>query len=306
MGHSSITYAIYNSYWRYGIDERLLQIGSINITPEQYEIYMYGFIFCPKCFTPLSRSPANKNVSKNTKSAHFKHLPSFKHIPCSYHTVQQEGLNYINDELAIEVEDDSQFKKVKEWAKLPPEDYMKEDKKITYQGINHDIYGEITEVPIPRHTGEKVKSGSNIETVQYICWNLDKLLNVGFSLPKKQARMLLKDLLYNTKLIKKNISEEPQLFYGKLKGFHKQIFRNRSKIQCSGSSFIYLFTKEDLDKRRGFNETCIGKYVMFFGTVCWDDYGKPYVMLNEWGAYAIIHQKFENVLKQVTSELILS
>ncbi|MFZ3423162.1 hypothetical protein [Vibrio harveyi] len=303
MGNYSITYAIYNPKWTYGIDERLLKIGASEVTPEEYEQYMHGSIFCPKCFTPLSRNPSKKNVSKNAKTAHFRHLPSFKHIPCAYHTTQQDGFNYVNDELTSETEEDGQFKRVKEWAKLPPEEYMKGDKKITYNGINHDPEGEITEEAIPRHNGNKVKVGSNIETVQYICWNLDSLLNVGFSLPGKQVTLPLKDLLYNTQMLRRDISEEPQLFYGKMKGFHYQTFSNRTKIQCHGSKFMYIYTKNELDERRSFGADSIGRYVMFFGSVKWDESKKTYVMLDEWGSYAVVPRKLEPYLEKVTSHV---
>ncbi|WP_297480158.1 hypothetical protein [uncultured Photobacterium sp.] len=68
MGNYSITYAIYNPRWVYGVDEKLLKIGSSEIAPEDYEQYMHGSIFCPKCFTPLSRNPSKKNISKNAKT----------------------------------------------------------------------------------------------------------------------------------------------------------------------------------------------------------------------------------------------
>ncbi|MCD9491507.1 hypothetical protein GLP30_11220 [Photobacterium phosphoreum] len=304
MGSYSITYAIYNKYWKYGIDERLLKVGGKEVPPENYELYMYGHIFCPKCSTPLSRSPAKKNLTKNTKSAHYKHLPSYKDIPCPYHTVKQDGKNFINEELASETEEDIQFKNVKEWAKQPPDKYMQSDIKVTYKGVNHDPLGEKTEIPISRYTGNKVKRGSNIETVQYICWNLDSLLNTGFTLPGKPIALPLKDLLYSTKLIKRNMGESSQLFYGKIIGFRKQTFKNRTKIQCCKGKILYLYTTDEWDERRGYGYSCIGKYVMFFGCVKWGEDRKPYVMLDAWGIYAVIPKKHKDQLKLATCELV--
>ncbi|EQB9045461.1 hypothetical protein ACYVOZ_003506, partial [Vibrio cholerae] len=301
MGNNSITYAIYNPKWKYGTDERLLKISGQQITPEDYEHHMHGFIYCPECYTPLSRNPAKKRLSKNAKTPHFRHLPTFKDVPCLYHTIQQAGLNYVNDELTSETEEDDQFRNIKEWAKLPPDQYMKASSQVVYQGVNHDPDGEKTEVPLPRHTGDKVKRGSKIETVQYICWHLDDLFNVGFTLPGKQVRLALKDLLYNVKFIKRGISEEPQLFFGKMTGFHHQIFRNRSKIQCNDKQFMYLYTYGEHDERRNYDATCIGQYIMFFGSVRWGDDGKPYVMLDDWGTYAVIPRKFEALLRLVPS-----
>lgn len=301
VGNNSITYAIYNPRWKYGTDERLLKISGEKVSPEDYEQYMQGLIYCPECYTPLSRNPSHKNLSKNAKTAHFRHLPSFKDVPCLYHTTQQAGLNYVNDELTSETEEDNQFRKVKEWAKLPPEKYMKAKSQVVYQGVNHDPEGEKTEIPLPRHTGDKIKRGANIETVQYICWHLDELINVGFTLPGKQVSLPLKDLLYNVKFIKRGISEVPQLFYGKMTGVHLQIFRNRSRIQCNGKQFMYLFTHSEHDERKRYDATRIGQYVMFFGSVKWDEHGVPYVMLDDWGTYAVIPKKFESLLRSIPS-----
>ena len=302
MGHHSITYAIYNPKFRYGIDGRLLNIGGVQVAPDDYEEYMRGYLFCPVCFTPLSRNPLHKNLSTNAKTAHFRHLPTFKDVPCVYHTIQQAGLNYVNDELTSETEEESLFKNVKEWAKQPPEKLMEgRSTPVVYDGINHDPYGNVTEVSIPRHNGDKVKVGSNIETVQYICWHLDNLLNAGFMLPGNQVRLPLKDLLYNVKFIRRDITAVPQLFFGKMSSFHHQIFRNRTKIQCNGRQCLYLFTQGEHDERKNFGATCIGKYIMFFGAIGWGDDKKPFVMLDDWGTYAVIPRKFESLLQSIPS-----
>jgi len=302
MGHFSITYAIYHEMWKYGTDERLLKIGGKNIAPKDYEPHMYGHIYCPKCFTPLSRSPADKNLTKNTRHAHYKHLPSYQHIPCLYHTISQEGYNYVNEELTSETEENPQLKKVKGWAEIPPEKGMTSVTHINYTGINHDPEGKKTEVAIPRHRGDTVKLGSNIETVQYICWHLDELINVGFSLPSKSVSLPLKDFLYNSKLIKRDIGEEAQLFYGKMIGFHKQTFKNRTKIQCYKHHILYLYTNDEWDERRKFGESEIGKFVMFFGSIQWGEDKKPYIMLEDWGTYAVIPPKHLGIIKSITSE----
>lgn len=301
MGSNSITYAIYNPLWKYGTDHRLLTIGSKNVVPEDYEPYMRGAIYCPKCFTPLSRNPAFKSLSKNAKTAHYRHLPSFKDVPCPYHTTQQRGINYVNEEITNQADDDPQFKRVKEWAKLPPEQYMSDDRRALYNGINHDPHGEISEVAIPRHHGQTLKHPSKIQTVQYICANLDGLLNSAFSLPHIKATLPLKDLLYNAKLIRHNIGDAPQLFYGKITGFHSQIFRNRTRIQTGEHRFLSLYTKDEYDRRKSIDSQCIGRYMMFFGSVQWEDNNKPFIMLDDWGTYAVIPQKYNTQLKKITS-----
>lgn len=300
---NSITYALYNREWVYGIDPRLLNVNSIQVTPEDYEPFMYGYVFCPSCFTPLSRSPKKKNISKNSIKAHYKHLPRHKDIPCPYHTISQKGLNYVNDELTVETQEDLQFKTVKAWAKLPPEDYMDPSEQNTYQGINHDLKGEKTEVPIPRHSGAHMKLGSNIGTVQYICWNLDKLFYVGFTLPNQATALPLKDLLYNSKLITNDITTKPQLFYGKMKGFRYQTFKNKIKIERHNGKALSLYTNPEWDNRRKLNATCIGKYVMFYGSVQWDENNKPYVMLVDWGTYAVIPTKHKDYIMKITGHI---
>jgi hypothetical protein len=302
-GKSSITYAIFNSQWRYGTNEILLKVGSSDVTPEDYKQFMQGSIYCPKCFTPLSRSPSKKNINKKNQKAHYKHLPSFKHIPCPYHTIKKQGLNYLNDELTSETEEDLQFKTVKSWAEVPPEKLMDSNKQITYDGVNHDPEGDISEVPLPRYMGNKVKKGSNIETVQFICWNIDKLLNVGFTFPNMSVTLPLKDLLYYTKLIKRNISNNPKLFYGKMLSFHRQALSNRTKIECNNGKSLYLYTNKEWDERKGFNETCLGKFIMFYGAVEWGEDKKPFIMLNEWGTYASISNKYRPIIGELIKKL---
>lgn len=124
---------------------------------------------------------------------------------------------------------------------------------------------------------------------------------MGFALPGKQVSLPLKDLLYNVKFIKRSISEVPQLFFGKMTGIHLQIFRNRTRIQCNGKQFMYLFTHSEHDERKSFDATCTGQYVMFFGSVKWDEYGVPFVMLDDWGTYAVIPKKFESLLRSIPS-----
>lgn len=88
-----------------------------------------------------------------------------------------------------------------------------------------------------------------------------------------------------------------------MQGFHVQTFKNRTKISCRDQKFIYLYTNHELDVRKKFDATCIGSYVMFFGSVLWDEHGKPYLMLEEWGSYAVIPKKHEVILNKITSEL---
>ncbi|WP_396267063.1 hypothetical protein [Ideonella sp.] len=80
---SRIKFAYYDRFWDSKTGNRkVLEDRAEKVPPAGYEAHMDGFLYCPGCFTPLSRTPKDKQIFSNGRLACYAHLPSNQHVLC--------------------------------------------------------------------------------------------------------------------------------------------------------------------------------------------------------------------------------
>ncbi|GAA78055.1 MULTISPECIES: hypothetical protein [unclassified Pseudoalteromonas] len=300
----SILYAFFSNCWRYGKNSKdELDKLSIEVIPEAFSEEMQNKIFCPICATPLSRTPALKNISTNNISAHFKHGSHEKYPEskvCGWRVNAPVGMKYKNEEevgKAIEAKD---LVVVSSWQSEPPSNSSDlvpngEFSKTAIENKN----GPETLIAIARHTGREYKAPSNVSTVMALCKDFPQNLKRGFYFPNSQYVMLLSDQLYSTLKVQKELPKKETLFFGKITSFNRLSHRNVLKIK-SGDYEFKIYSEPSYDERKSIDNTSIGRYILFSATLYWEaDKSVVACKVLKWGAYSLLPTKYEQFLTQL-------
>lgn len=294
-----ITYAFYMSdNWVYGeSDKGLLAQKGISITPEEYEFLMKGKIFCPVCNTPLSRSPNVGAVSTNSRTAHFKHKPSYSKIPCRLKIKKKDGLFYKNEEEALKAIEDEELVIVSNWMSEPfRSDEIQENGEFSQTAIE-SLDGPETEVAIGRHNGREFKLPSKIYTVTVVCRNFDENLHRGYCFPNTKFPMLLSEMLFDVDSIKKSTDKNGRLFFGKIVKYRELDTRNIIQIEIKDFSKFKVYTNPEYDKQKHIDNSSVGRYILFYSTLEWEQNEKvPRCFVYSWGQYSLLPTKYEKYL----------
>ncbi|MBV7300196.1 hypothetical protein [Enterovibrio paralichthyis] len=298
-----IVFGYYSVTWKYGINTlEELKGMSTEVVPEDFSMAMKGKIFCPKCASPLSRTPNITGVSANNITAHFKHKSS-KLYPnsksCIWRVKSPEGLNYVNEEEARKAIEDKNLIVVSGWREFPPSgtDDISEDDEYSKTAVE-DEKGPDTEVPISRHRGKEFNTPSNITTVMALCKDFPDNLTKGFYFPNSQYPMLLSDQLYSTNKITDVLPRKETLFFGKIREYRKLSYRHVVELE-SGGNIFKLYTNPELDKRKRLDATCVGRYLIFSTLPYFEGKNIPAAKIDLWGAYSVLPRKYDKFIRKL-------
>lgn len=296
-----IAYALYfDGKWKYGKDDpEILDFYGVRTTPEEYTPDMKGKIFCPRCRTPLSRSPQKDAITTNRRTVHYRHLPTFIKVPCLLRTPGKRGSLFKNEEevrKAIESED---LAIVSSWMDKPPEISTSIDDHGEFdQTAIEDAEGPVSEVPIGRHVGESVMVPSRISSVAALCWRFDQNLNRAYYLPGSQYPLLLTDILYDVDRITERGDEEPErLYFGKIVSYQKLTLRSAITVECEPFGCFKLYTWPALDERKHIGDNSVGRWIVFSAAIYWEGGSVPAYKVNQWGRYSLLPAKYEKYLE---------
>ena len=293
-----IAYALHmERKWVYGKDDKdVLERKGIPVTPEEFDLSMKGKIFCPICTTPLSRSPDMTSVSTNSRTAHFKHKPTYSKVPCRLKTKKKEGLSYKNEEEASKAIEDEALVIVSDWMSQPPsdDDDLDENGEFNQTAIE-DEDGPDTEVVIGRHKGREFKLPSKISSVTALCRDFDKNLHRGYHFPDSKFPMLLFDMLFDTGRITENTDKKKRLFFGKIVGYRRLSKRNIIYIENEEFGEFKIYTWPRFDERKHIDGNSEGRYILFHSSLSWEG-GIPRCFVDNWGQYSLLPQKYEKHL----------
>jgi hypothetical protein len=296
-----IIYALYSKLWKYGEgDKATLEKVSVEVTPEEFTEEMQRSIYCPLCTTPLSRTPALKNISSNNITAHFKHGSSKmyeKSKKCDWRVNAPAGMNYKNEEEVNRAVENQELIIVSSWKSEPPSKFndTEENGEFTKTAIE-DENGPETLVPIGRHNGREYKLPSNVSTVMALCKDFPKNLKRGFYFPNSQYAMLLSDQLYSTLKVNEELTKKETLFFGKVVSFSRLSYRNVLTIK-SGKYEFKVYTKPEFDERKPIDCTALGRYLLFSATLYWESQDSVVACkVLKWGAYSLLPAKYDKYL----------
>lgn len=293
-----IAYALHMiKRWVYGRDERdVLERDGIPVTPEEFSLSMKGKIFCPVCTTPLSRSPDTASVTTNSRTAHFKHKPTYSKISCRLKTKKKEGLSYKNEEEASKAVEDKALVIVSNWMNHPPseDDDIDENGEFNQTAIENED-GPETDVAIGRHNGREFKLPSKIYSVTALCRDFDKNLHRGYHFPDSTFPMLLSDILFDTDRITEDTDGKKRLFFGKVVGYRRLAKRNIIYIENEQFGEFKIYTWPKFDERKHIDMVAVGRYILFHSNLAWEG-SIPRCFLDSWGQYSLLPQKYEKHL----------
>ena len=293
-----IAYALHiKKKWVYGKDDKdVLDKKGIPVTPEEFEVSMKGQIFCPICNTPLSRSPDMASVSRNSRTAHFKHKPTYSKIPCPLKTEKKEGLSYKTEEEVSKAIEDEVLVIVSDWMSHPPSDDDNLDESGEFkQTAIEDEDGPETEVAIGRHQGREFKFPSRISSVTALCRDFNKNLHRGYHFPDSMFPMLLSDMLFDTDRITKKTDKKKRLFFGKIVSYRRLSKRNIIYIESKEFDEFKIYTWPRFDERKHIDGKSVGRYVLFHSSLAWEG-TNPRCFVDNWGQYSLLPKKYEKYL----------
>lgn len=298
-GDHRIPYALYLASWVYGEGSvTVLEDNAEQIFPSEYRPEMSGRVFCPECKTPLSRAPRDTDVFTNSRTAHFRHRPAYRNVPCGLRTKRGAGLSYTSEEELRRAVQNSDLVIVGGWQKNPPDhDVDETDADAIFQKTQIvDPDGPSTEVPLGRHTGQRFFLPSKLSTVLAICRNFDKNLTRGFFFPDSQYASRLIDRLYDIALISESLPERSQLFFGRIRGVQRLSKRDKFTLISDEDKEVKVYTWPSDNDRKRILGRAEGRILLFFGKVYHESGSVIACKIDDWGAYSLLPEKYERFL----------
>lgn len=300
-----IAYALQMSGWIYGEDKKEALIHrDARVTPEEFDIAMKGNIFCPICTTPLARCPEIAAITTNSRTAHFKHKPTYEKVQCILKTKKMGGFNYETEEDAAKAIEDESLVIISDWMDSPPaHDYNMDGNGEFNQTAIEDEDGPLTNVAIGRHRTKEFKLPSRISSVTTLCKDFDKNLHRGYHFPGSQYPMLLSALLFDTERVTTNLildtfkkSHNPsRLFFGKIVKYGSLTNVNVIHLENKIFGYFKIYTKEKFDRRKYIGSGSVGRYILFYSELEWRA-EMPQCRIYSWGRYSLIPKKHEKYL----------
>ncbi|AHK20992.1 hypothetical protein BZ17_683 [Yersinia pseudotuberculosis IP 32953] len=296
-----IKFAYFHSTWKRTIHSiPVLKSQGRRVLPSEFTLEMDQAIFCPECFTPLTRRPKHKDTTTNGRNASFAHLRSFRDVPCFLRSKPAEGKRYLNEEEAKKAISDDQLTIVKAFMTDRPE-IKKSEIGIYDQNYLEDIDGGLSEVAIGRHTGESFSLPNVITTVAGFCRNFDNNYYKFFVLPGEKNAERLDRLLVDIKVIK-DITDSPRLYFGKIlsswskKPLDHSIRMTRLNWPRNDNYSDFYFKQENKDAQdKGIRTDSQGRYIIMYGIVEKSGTGLCLAGLG-WGEFALLPEKYNYLL----------
>ena len=295
-----IAFCYFLESWTFSKDSNeYLKANGEKITPEEYRVEMKGAIFCPECSTPLSRTPEEAEVFSNSRTAHYRHKKTYKHIACSLRVSRTSGLHYDSEEEARRAIQDENLVLVGGWAESPPEVGDGEDPNdLEFRQTQIvDPDGPMTEMPLGRHTGRKILLPTKISSVLAICRNFDKNIHRAFYFPDSQYALHLRNVLYDvTRLVEDELPERGNLYFGRIVRYSMLSHRNIIYLQVENFPELKIYTYPKFDERKKIDSGSLGRVLLFYGVVSNKGEGVPRCMTSTWGQYSLLPEQYEKFL----------
>ncbi|WP_141226226.1 hypothetical protein, partial [Photobacterium sanguinicancri] len=303
MENRRIPHALYCTGWNHedGIRATLLK-NAQRIIPTEYAVGMKGALYCPACFTNLSRTPEDKEVNALGTPAYFKHQKKYEAVPCTLRARRAEGKKYNSYESVKQAIDDDELVIVSGFLEEKPEAKITTGKPYDDTPVD-DVNGEETDVPLSQHDGQTFKLPSTITTIAGMCRNFDTNYFKYYLLPEKTNARQLCDTLVDIR----NIQEEdsvPKLYFARILST-RHFGENKKPTNCRMTFFNYPsgngvgdFCLKMVDWRQrehGITDDSLGRVLLMFGKVTKNGTGLCLQNL-KWGEFSLLPIKYEYLL----------
>jgi hypothetical protein len=300
MSANRINHALYAPNWIFDADNRVRPQKAEMVTPLEYVEDMADRLFCPECYTPISRSPKDKNYFSNGRSCCFTHRSTYRDVYCSLRTPVADGKKYLSEEDAKQAIAHDQLAIVHSFMQGKPVAPDKPAEPYDQSAVEEQD-GPISAVPIGRHRGETFALPSKITTVAGLCRRFDVNLYKYLVLPGADVARKLSDLLIDIA----SVTEEcdvPRLYYGTiLRSWNAGQFSRPENIRMTrlrahpGIPDFTIKVRAGEQEEKGIDDESKGRVVLFWGEITANGVGLAVSKL-AWGEYALLPQKYQKLL----------
>lgn len=296
MAKALIDYALHLRNWKFeGGDSARLEREAEKVYARDFDVGMLNHVFCPNCFTPITRRPLERDRSRDNKVAYYAHIPRYLHVPCVRRTPPAQGELFTNEEIARAaiVRGDlvvfSGFSDEPQTANAVALPYA--------QGRVEDPEGPETPVAITRHVGDEFYVPGRHRKVMSICRNFDQNLEKYYQFPGQQQPSKLSSQLHDV-LDVGGEDEECRLYFGEIRRVNVHTYKTVVWLRSGGRIKDFaLPSSREQHRKRGITQDSEGSFVLFWGQV--RGYGIGYCVEVGWGEYAILPQKYTECIKQL-------
>ncbi len=296
MKKALIDYALHLKGWRFETgDSDKLEKEAEKVYARDFDITMADHIFCPNCFTPITRRPLERDRSRDNKLAYYAHIPSYLHIPCVRRTPPAQGELFPNEEIAREaiVRGDLIV-----FSGFSDEPQVANAEALPYaQGKIEDPEGPETEVAITRHVGDAFYVPGRHRTIMSICRNFDLNLGKYYQFPGQRQPSKLSSQLHDVLSVEGEDNEQ-KLYFGEIVSvvLHKYMtvvwLRAGNRIKD-----FALPASMEQHRKRGITQDSVGSFVLFWGRV--SVYGIGYCARVHWGEYAVLPPRYIELIRKL-------
>lgn len=295
-----INHALYDPSWDYDGANRVRPTGAKMVLTGEYTAEMANALYCPECFTPISRSPKDKDRFSNGRTCCFMHRSAYREVYCSLRTPHADGKRYLTEEDAKAAIASDQLAIISSFMQDRP---SKPDGNSEPYGQSavEDEDGPDAAIPIGRHRGEEFALPSKITTIGGLCRRFDANLYKYFVLPNTDVARKLTDILIDIATVTDEC-EIPRLYYGTiLHSWNAGLTPKPSNIRMTRLQphpniqdfTIKVQASEQEDK--GINDKSAGRIVLFWGKITANGIGLAVSRL-AWGEFALLPEKYQKLL----------
>lgn len=299
-----IVFAYFLEGWSFegGNKEDLRRDGDM-VFPNEYVSDMDENLFCPTCYTNLTRAPKDRNYSRDGREAYFAHLSRYKEIECELRSSRRLGKWYDSFEQAQQAVEDEDLVIVHEFSREVPEVVMNGNQEED-EPIVENRNGPVVDVPISLHIGETFRLPSKITTVAGLCRTFDRNYYRYFLFPQRPNAILLSDLLHNVANVN-DTNETKKLYFGVItRSFSAALDPNNpapynirmTKLVCDANvQHFHLKATEAICAWKHISDDSTGRIVIMYGKVTRSGIGLCIENL-EWGEFALLPERYNNLL----------
>lgn len=296
MAKALIDYALYLRNWQFEDgDTARLEKEAEKVYAQDFDVAMADHVFCPNCFTPITRRPLERARSRNNKLAYYAHIPSYLHVPCVRRTPLAQGELFTNEETAMEAISHGDLVVFSGFSDEPQ---AANTLALPYaQGQIEDPEGPETQVAITRHVGDTFYVPGRHRTVMSICRNFDQNLERYYQFPGQQQPSKLSSQMRDV-LDVGGEDDEQRLYFGEIKNVVPHKYTTVVWL-CSGHRIkdFALPASMEQHRKRGITRDSVGSFVLFWGKV--SGYGLGYCSRVGWGEYAILPPQYIDRIRQL-------
>lgn len=296
MAKALIDYALYLRNWQFeGGDSARLERDAEKVYARDFDVDMLNHVFCPNCFTPITRRPLERDRSRDNKVAYYAHIPRYLHVPCVRRTPPAQGELFTNEETASAaiVRGDLVV-----FSGFSDEPQVANEVALPYaQGRVEDPEGPETRVPITRHVGDEFYVPGRHRTVMSICRNFDQNLEKYYQFPGQQQPSKLSSQLHDV-LDVGGEDEADKLYFGEIERVVVHKYTTVVWLRCGRRIKDFaLPAPMEQHRKRGISHGSVGSFVLFWGKV--RGYGIGYCVHVRWGEYAILPPQYIANIRQL-------